>query len=133
MEEAYKQYFKKDQFAASNGIRLLTCKPGYAKAQVQIEDKHLNGAGVVHGGLIFTLADFCFGVATNTYGQVSLSINASISFLAKRNKGVLMGECKEIARSNKLSTCDINIYDEQGELLANFKGTAYITKEEIKF
>ncbi|MBN1462360.1 MAG: hotdog fold thioesterase [Paludibacteraceae bacterium] len=133
MEEAYKQYFKKDQFAASNGISLLICKPGYAKAQVQIEERHLNGAGVVHGGLIFTLADFCFGVATNTYGQVSLSINASISFLAKSNKGVLTAECKEISRNNKLSICDINVYNEEDKLLANFKGTAYITKEKIEF
>jgi len=133
MEEAYKQYFKTDRFATTNGITLLIAKPGYAKAEVKIEDRHLNGAGVVHGGLIFTLADFCFGVATNTYGQITLSINASISFLAKSNKGVLTAECKEISRNNKLSICDINVYNEDGKLLANFKGTAYITKEKVEF
>jgi len=131
--DKYKQYFKKDRFAATSGLILIECNPGFAKAQVQIEERHLNGAGVVHGGLLFTLADFCFGAAVNSYGCVTLSINASISFFAKSTKGTLTAECKEISRSNKLTTCDINVYDEGGLLLANFKGTAYITKGIIEF
>jgi acyl-CoA thioesterase len=131
--DKYQQYFTADKFAMGNGIELTECRPGYAKVQVKIEERHLNGAGVVHGGLLFLLADFCFAAAVNSYGLVSLSINASISFFAKSTDGTLTAEAKEISRSNKLSTCDINIYDEQGQLLANFKGTAYITPKAIEF
>jgi acyl-CoA thioesterase len=129
----YLNFFKKDLFAAYNGIELIECRPGYAKANVNIEDKHLNGAGVVHGGLLFTLADFAFAAAVNSHGNLSLSINVSISFLGKGTDGLITAEAKEISRSNKLSTCDINITNEAGTLLANFKGTAYITKKTITF
>jgi acyl-CoA thioesterase len=129
----YLDFFKKDQYAAYSGIELVECRPGFAKAKVKIEDKHLNGAGVVHGGLLFTLADFAFAAAVNSYGNISLSINASISFLDKSKSGIITAEAKEISRSNTLSTCDINIKDEEGKLLANFKGTAYITKKTISF
>jgi acyl-CoA thioesterase len=129
----YLDFFKKDQYAAYSGVELVECRPGFAKAKVKIEDKHLNGAGVVHGGLLFTLADFAFAAAVNSYGNISLSINASISFLDKSKSGIITAEVKEISRSNTLSTCDINIKDEEGKLLANFKGTAYITKKTISF
>ncbi|MDP4202237.1 MAG: PaaI family thioesterase [Bacteroidota bacterium] len=131
--DKYQQYFTADKFAMSNGIELTECSPGHAKATVKIEERHLNGAGVVHGGLLFTLADFCFAAAVNSYGFITLSINASISFFAKSTEGTLTAEAKEIARSNKLCTCNINIFDENGALLANFKGTAYITPKTIEF
>jgi len=131
--EKFINFFKTDNFATGNGIVLTECKPGYAKAQVEINKSHLNGAGVVHGGLLFTLADFCFAAAVNSYGNVTLSINASISYFAKSTEGIITAEAKEISRSNKLSTCDINVYDQAGQLLANFKGMAYITKTIIEF
>jgi len=128
-----KTFFKNDKFATINGIVLTDCRPGYAKAQVEIEERHLNGANVVHGGLLFTLADFCFAAAVNSYGIVNLSINASISYFAKSTTGIITAEAKEISRSNKISSCDINVFDETGQLLANFKGMAYITKNKIEF
>lgn len=127
------EYFKGDNFARENGIVLVACKPGHAVAKVEITANHLNGAGVVHGGLLFTLADFAFAAATNSYGKVALSINASMNFFEKSTSGILIAEATEISRSNKLIHCDINIRQEKGPLLANFKGTAYVTKTEIEF
>lgn len=131
--DKYQQYFTGDKFAMSNGIELTECHPGYAKAQVKIEKRHLNGAGVVHGGLLFTLADFCFAAAVNSYGFITLSINANMSFFAKSTKGIITAEAKEIARSNKLCTCNIQVFDDESTLLASFTGTAYITHKEIEF
>jgi len=82
---------------------------------------------------LFTLADFAFAAATNSYGNIALSINAAMSFFEKSDSGTLTAEATEIARSNKLIHCDICIRKENGSLLANFKGTAYVTKTEIKF
>ncbi len=132
--DKYKQYFKKDRFAAHNEIILADCRPGYAKATVKIKNYHLNGADVVHGGLLFTLADFCFAAAVNSYGNVSLSINADISFFCKSTEGAtITAEATEISRSNKLSSYTISVKDEKGTLLAEFRGTAYITKDIINF
>lgn len=127
----YHDCLKNDKFATYNGIELLDCKPGYAKAQVKIEPHHLNGADVVHGGLLFTLADFAFAAAVNAYGKVTLSVSNTITYFNKSSQGLIYAEAIETSRSNKLAHCDINIKHTSGMLLANFKGTAYITKQEI--
>jgi acyl-CoA thioesterase len=131
--QLYKDFFSNDRFAAHSAIELVECRPGFAKVMVQIQPFHLNGANVVHGGLIYTLADFACGVALNSHGFVTLSINSSISNFAKCTSGTLTAEAVEISRSNKLSNCDVNVYDDNKTLIANFKGMAYITKAEIPF
>ncbi|MGB4340824.1 MAG: PaaI family thioesterase, partial [Dysgonamonadaceae bacterium] len=76
-----KAYFKQDRFAALCGLELVECRPGYSKVQLKINDSHFNAAGVVHGAVLFAMADFCFGSAANAYGRVALSINSSITFV----------------------------------------------------
>jgi acyl-CoA thioesterase len=130
--EKLKEFLKKDRFASYNGIELIKCSPGYAKVQVKVEEKHLNSAGIVHGGLIFTLADYAFAAAVNGHGIITLSVNASISYFEKSFYGLLTAEAKEISRSKKLSNCNIDVTDGQNKLIDNFRGTAYITNVEIK-
>jgi len=131
--QKFKTFFKRDRFATTNGIELIECKPGYAVATVTLADRHLNGANVVHGGLLFTLADFAFATALNSYGNITLSINASMTYFTGCSKGTIKAVATEIARSNRLAHCDINVFDDTETLLANFKGTAYITKGIIEF
>lgn len=131
--DKYLLFFSSDNFATHNNIEFLECRPGYARAQVKITDQHLNRAGIVHGGLLFSLADCCFAAATNSYGQISLSINAAISFLEKSDSGIITAEAKEISRNSKLSTCIVHIYNANKEILASFTGTAYITNQPINF
>lgn len=129
--EALRKLLEKDTFAANNGIKLEEVHPGYAKTKIEINENHLNGAGFVQGGVLFTLADFALAAATNSYGKVSLSIEASISFFEKSNSGTIYAEATEISRSNKLITCEIRIFHESGTLLAHFKGTAYVSKYPV--
>jgi acyl-CoA thioesterase len=129
--EKYLEHFKGDKFAAGNGIELVECRPGYAKASVVIGPNHLNGAGVVHGGLLFTLADFAFAVAVNTYGKITLSVNTSMSYFDKSTEGSIVAEAHELSRSNKLIHCNVTVKHESGALLANFNGTAFVTSKEI--
>ncbi len=129
----YLEYFKRDKFAAHCGIELTECRPGFAKAEVHITPHHLNGAGVLHGGLLFTLADFAFAAAVNSYGTITLSVSAQITYFDKSTEGLIIAEAREVYRSNKLIHCDIEIRHASGNLLANFKGTAYRTSQKINF
>lgn len=131
--KAYIQHFQKDKFAQLVGITLLECSPGQAKCKVKIKEHHLNGAGIVHGGVLYTLADLCCAAATNSYGNVALSIENHISYFQKSTGGDIFATAKINSKSNKLITCTIEIVDEDGLLLSNFIGTAYITKEKINF
>lgn len=129
----YNKQFDKDKFAKANGIRLLEATPGYAKASMEICENHHNSVGIVHGGALFSLADFAFAVASNTHGRVALAINAEISFFKASSKGVLTAVAKEISLNNKLGTYLVDITDENDEPIAHFKGTVYRKKETIDF
>ena len=119
-----------DRFAKHAGVELVEMAPGYAKVKMAIEEYHLNGVKIVHGGAIFTLADFAFAVASNSHGRVAVGINASISYVKAARSGVLFAEAREISLNAKLGNYSVNVFDEQGELVAVFQGTVYRKKEE---
>ena len=109
--ELIKQFFKKDKFAEYVGIELLEVGKGSAKTRMEINENHLNGIGTVHGGALFTLADFTFAVAANSYGNVTVAINVNISFMKAAQCGVLFAEAREISRNPKISTYTVDITD----------------------
>ena len=80
MEELKQFFASQDLFAKHVGIKLLEIQPGYAKTSMKIKPYHFNGAKTVHGGAIFTLADFAFAVASNSHGNLAMGINTSVSF-----------------------------------------------------
>ena len=129
--EKIKEFFKKDKFAEYAGIELLEVKEGWAKSKMEITENHLNGIGTVHGGAIFTLADFTFAVAANSYKTVTVAINANISFMKAASSGTLFAEAEEISKNPKLGTYTITVTDDNGELIAIFQGMAYRKRDKI--
>jgi acyl-CoA thioesterase len=120
-----KTYFATDRFATGIGIELLEVLEGFSRARLTINESHLNAAGVVQGGVVFTLADYAFAACSNSHGTLALAINANVSFLRAVRTGVLTAEAREEALSRALSTCHVRVTDEQGELVALFHGTAF--------
>ncbi|NIA20333.1 MAG: hotdog fold thioesterase [Xanthomonadaceae bacterium] len=125
-----KEFFqKRDQFAKYVGLELLEAAEGKAKVRLKIKEHHLNGVNLVHGGAIFSLADFAFAVASNSHGTLALGINANISYVKASFGGILIANAIEVARNSKLATYQINITNEKGDLIAIFQGTVYRKKD----
>jgi acyl-CoA thioesterase len=129
--ENIKEFFKNDNFAAMSGIELLEVSPGYAKAVMNIEEKHLNALKTVQGGALFTLADLAFAAASNAYGNVAVAINANISFVKAATGKTLTAEAKETSINSKISTYTVNITDDRGDLVAIFQGMGYRKKTSL--
>jgi acyl-CoA thioesterase len=125
-EDVLRRCFLRDRFAATSGVELLDLRPGYAKARLEIEDRHLNGVGVVQGGAIFTLADFAFAVACNTSGKVAVGVNMNLSCMKATRSGTLFAEAVEVSRSRRISTCTVRVTNDADDLVAVFQGTAFI-------
>jgi acyl-CoA thioesterase len=120
-----KEFLKNDRFASFLGIELLEASNRKAKAKLEIKEEHLNAINVAQGGAIFSLADFTFAAASNSYGRVAVAINANISFVKAAGKGVLYAEAFEVSKSYKIATYTINVTNEEQELIAGFQGTVY--------
>jgi acyl-CoA thioesterase len=118
-------FLERDRFAQLLGIRLVEARPGYAKTAMDITDEHRNGAGVAHGGAIFSLADLAFAVAANSHGKLSLAVAASISYVKAGLGSTLYAEASEISLGNKMATYAILITNDTGEAIASFQGTVY--------
>ncbi len=120
-----------DLFARHAGIELVDVGPGWAKASMKIEPFHFNGAKTVHGGAIFTLADYAFAVASNSHGTLAMGINTSVNFVKAALKGTLYAEATEQSRNPKLASYSVMITDDAGDVVAIFQGMVYRKKESI--
>jgi acyl-CoA thioesterase len=129
--EAIKRCFKKDRYAERSDVELLTAAPGHATAKMTLHPHHLNGLDTVHGGAIFTLADFTFAVAANSHGRVAVAINASITFMKAAQSGTLWAEAREVSKNFKIGSYVVEVKDDQGELVAQFQGLAYRKKDTL--
>lgn len=125
MEPQKKRVVDEDQFAKNIGIMLTEVHEGYAKTELCLEEKHLNGVGIVQGGVIFTLADYAFAAACNEAGVPTVGVNNHISYLKAAKGKKITAEAKEIASSRKLCSYVVTVFDEDGTLLATMQATGY--------
>jgi len=132
--EWIRSFFRdRDRFAAHCGIELLEVGPGRALTRMTVGEEHLNGADTVHGGAIFTLADFAFAAASNSHGTLSLAINVSISYLKGAARGtVLTALAEEVAPHPRLASYTVRVTDAAGDLVAIFQGMVYRKKERLE-
>ncbi len=130
MEEMEK-FIDHDLFARHIGIEVLEHSPGKARARMAIEAHHLNSAGTVHGGALFSLADAVFSIASNSHGTVAVAINVSISYFKALKSGMLLAAAREVSLNPKLATYLIEVTGEKGEVVALFQGTVYRKKDRL--
>lgn len=123
-----------DRFANGIGAQLVEIREGYARAELTVEEKHLNGANVCQGGVMYTLADFAFAGVCNCHGTLTLGVNNSITFLKSGQLGEkIIAEAVEVLDHHKLPYCEIKVRNEQGELLAVMTGLGYRLKKDFEF
>jgi len=129
--DAMKKFVQKDAFARHIGVEVLEHGKGTARARMEIGNNHLNSAGMVHGGAIFSLADAVFSIASNSHGTLAVAINVSISFFKAATGGTLFAEAEEVSINPKLATYLITVTDDAGNKIALFQGTVYRKKDSI--
>ena len=89
----------------------------------------LNGHGMCHGGLVFTLADTAFAHACNSHGPATVAAAASIDFLAPANEGdVLVAEAVEQHRRGRTGLYDVVVTGADGTVVARFHGRSHELK-----
>lgn len=125
------RFFENDRFADLSNIEVVSVSLGKATTQMEVEKMHLNGVGTVHGGALFTLADFTFALAANSHGRVTVAINANISYLKAVSSGLLTAEARELSSGGRIGSYTVDIYDEDHDLVAVFQGMAYRKREKI--
>jgi acyl-CoA thioesterase len=127
--EALAQQVGVSMFAADTasrdtmGMQLIYCKPGEASMRMTIQDKHLNGHQMCHGGFIFTLADSTFAFACNSHNKAAVASAASIEFLKPAHEGdVLTCVGVEQIMSGRHGVYDMTVRNQHDQVVALFRG-----------
>lgn len=119
------QKLLKDPFICFLGISVDTVEKGYSRCSVVIRDEMLNFNGAVHGGLIFSLADVAFSIASNSDHLPSFALDVSGSFLKTAQVGdKVVAEAKMIHTTKRTGLYRMEVF-KGNELIATFNGTVF--------
>ena len=123
---------QKDLFSQWLGISVIEIKEGYSKIKMSVREEMINGFGIVHGGIAFSLADSAFAFACNNRNVLSVALDTSINFLKPVHvDDELIAEAKELHNGRSTGLYHINITNQQNETVAVFKGTCFRTSKSL--
>ena len=122
---------ERDEFSRWLKTELLELRPGYCKLSMSVRDEMLNGFKVCHGGIPFSLADSALAFASNSYGQIAMSIENGMAYLTPVYSGdTLTAVAEEEAVSNRIGTYTVTITNQDDVKIGIFRGTVYRTSKE---
>lgn len=121
-----------DLFSQWLGIEVLEVKTGYSKIKMTVRTEMINGFGIVHGGVAFSLADSAFAFACNNRNNLSVALDTSINFTKPVHVGdTLTAEAKELHNGRSTGLYHITITNQNDHIVALFKGTCFRTHKHL--
>jgi acyl-CoA thioesterase len=119
-----------DDFSAWLGIKIQKVIQGEVVVSLVVKEIHTNGFKIAHGGICYSLADSCLAFVANSYGYKAVSVETSISHVAKVYPGDnLIASSKLVYKGNSSAVFIVEIINQEKILVAHFKGTVRISKE----
>lgn len=119
---------QQDAFSQWLSIELLEIREGYSRIRMTIRKEMVNGFGIAHGGIAFSLADSAFAFACNNRNNLSVALDTNISFTRAVQIGdTLTAEATEIHNGRSTGVYSIGIFNQRNEQVALFKGTCFRT------
>lgn len=113
-----------DAYAAMTGLEVLHVEPGRVDVRMPVTPGILNGHGNVHGGALFTLADYAAAAASNMLGTATMATNGSISYLRAVRGGHVLAKARTVKDGQRMKFQVVELFDEQDRLVAVFQGGA---------
>ncbi len=121
-----------DGFSTWLGIEVLEVETGYSKIKMTVRPEMVNGFGIAHGGIAFSLADSAFAFACNNRNVLSVALDTSISFIKPVHIGdELTAEAKELHNGKSTGLYHITITNQKNHVVAMFKGTCFRTDKHL--
>ena len=115
------------------GIELTDASPGQAEISFDAGPHHVNLQGLVHGGMLATLADTAMGLAVRTQlepGRRHVTVNLSVEFLTPGRAGRIVARGRTVKIGRQLGFAEADVVDDRGRLLARARSTLSVTTEK---
>lgn len=116
--------FDEAPYARLIGMRVTELAPGRATVALELRTEHLNSAGLIHGGVVMSLADHAFGAATNSLGRLYVAVQFGINLVAAPAVGTtIYAEASVLHAGRRAGSAEMTVRDGAGKLVARALGT----------
>ncbi|MFQ5523931.1 MAG: hotdog fold thioesterase [Acidimicrobiia bacterium] len=117
-----------DAFANRLGIKLVQVTPDELEVALDLTDEHANFYGMTHGGVVFSIADCAFALASNSAGDRAVAIDTHLVVTAATGPGDrLTARVREVSRGRTLGTYRAEVMRGDGRVVGLFTGTVHIS------
>jgi acyl-CoA thioesterase len=131
-KEVVTHMMQHDLFSQWLGIEVLDVKDGYSKIKMTVRKEMINGFGIVHGGIAFSLSDSAFAFACNNRNNLSVALDTAINFTKPVHVGdELTAEAKELHNGKSTGLYHITVTNQREHVVALFKGTCFRTNKNL--
>jgi len=109
------------------GLQQEPSEPGRSRLRLpELRDELCNLLPAAHGGVLMTLLDVAMARAATSLAEASsptvVTVEMSTRFL-RPGRGPLLAEGRVIGSGKSLCTCEAQVHDAEGELVASAMGT----------
>lgn len=115
------------------GIEVDEVGGGAATMHLDVEERHSNPMGTVHGGILCDLADAAMGMAfasTLEDGESFTTLELKINYLRPFWTGRLTGRGRIVHRGRTVGLTECDIEDDEGRLVARATSTCMVLRDD---
>ena len=105
-------------YAVTGGMRLAELGDGWARGELQLEERHRNPMGIIHGGVYCTMMDQVAGTAACTRGSICRTVNCEVRFLAPAQGGHLTSHAEAVRMGRSIAVIRAWVEDTEGAVCA---------------
>ena len=130
--EELRERLRSTEFYRWSGIELVDARPGHADVAFEAGPQHVNLQGLVHGGVLATLADTAMGLAVRTVLEPDrrhVTVQLGIEFLSPGRLGRIVAHGRTVKIGRQLCFAEAEVADARGRVLARARATLSVTTE----
>ncbi len=115
-------------------MKILDIGIGYCDLEIDLEKKHLQPFGIVHGGVFASIIEsvtcwaLFYGIEDENGGLTTIDLK--LNYLAPASSGKVMAKGRQIKIGKTLAYAEGQVTDEMGKLLAHGTSTLMILPEK---
>ena len=108
------------------GLQVVDASRGEVRLRWEARQEHLNLQGLIHGGVLATLADTAMGLAVRSAmrpGRRHVTIELGVHYLRPARPGALEAVGRAVRVGTQVAYAEADVHDPEGRLLARANGT----------
>lgn len=121
IEQKIRDRFAFNHFPRLLGIEIDSIENGIAHLSVEVTEKLLQLAGVMHGGAIATLIDTAVAMAIVSVSEPQskfTTVELKVNYLRPIKDGRIVAEARLIQNGRRIVVADCDVFDAEGKLAA---------------